>query len=109
MIPVHALVARTPLHHWHADHGARFTDWAGWQTAAVYSSVEREVDAARAGLSLADVSALAKVSLRGPGVPTVVQSLVADGPALSPRAVASVFGDATMACRLTEDHLLLLA
>jgi aminomethyltransferase len=96
------------LHHWHAAHGARFTDWAGWQTVASYSSVEREVAGVRSGLGLADVSALAKVGLRGQGVPAVVQTLVPDDQTLSPRAVASVFGDSTLACRLTQNHLLLL-
>lgn len=50
-------VARTPLHHWHAAHGAHFIDVDGWQVVAAYSSAEPEAAAARAGLGLADISA----------------------------------------------------
>ncbi len=70
-------VARTPLHEWHRARGARF--------------------AARAGFGLADVSAFAKLSLRG-----------AVGASPGPRGVAVLAGDSGLACRLTHDHLLLL-
>jgi glycine cleavage system aminomethyltransferase T len=60
-------VARTPLHHWHQARGARFTARDGWQAVAAYSDAESEAAAARAGLGLADVSALAKTNLRGEG------------------------------------------
>lgn len=101
--------ARTPLHHWHAAHGARFADWDGWQVVAAYSDPEREAAAARTGLGLADISASAKISLRGPGVSSLVSSLVPDSAAIHPRGVACVPGEPALACRLTEDHLLLLA
>jgi len=52
-------LARTPLHHWHAAHGARFEDRHGWQTAIAYAGVKPEVEAARIGLGLADLTALA--------------------------------------------------
>jgi sarcosine oxidase subunit alpha len=93
------------LHHWHATHGARFTDRDGWQVVAAYSEAEREVEGARSGLGLADISSFAKISLRGPAV----ASLVPDSAAPGLRGVASVPGERTWACRLTQDHLLLLA
>jgi sarcosine oxidase subunit alpha len=93
-------VARTPLHHWHAAHGARFTDWDGWQVVAAYSDAATEAAAARAGLGIADISAFAKISLRGPGVASF---------APSPRGVVAVPKGPALACRLTDDHLLLLA
>jgi heterotetrameric sarcosine oxidase gamma subunit len=96
------------LHEWHRAHGARFADQDGWQVVAAYSGAEPEATAARAGLGLADVSAFAKLSLRGPGVPSLVPSLVPDSPALSPRGVAALPGEPALACRLTHDHLLLL-
>jgi sarcosine oxidase subunit alpha len=102
-------VARTPLHHWHTAHGARFAERDGWQVVAAYSSWEPEAAAARAGLGLADVSAFAKVSLRGAGVPSLTQALAPDCAALRPRGVASLSDGSTLACRLTDDHLLLLA
>jgi sarcosine oxidase subunit alpha len=103
-----APVARTPLHHWHATHGAHLAERDGWQVVTAYSAVEREVVAARAGLGLADVSAWAKVSLRGPGVPALVRSQIPGSAAQSPRGVAAIPEEAALACRLTEDHLLLL-
>jgi sarcosine oxidase subunit alpha len=93
-------VARTPLHHWHAAHGARFIDRHGWQVVAAYTTAEREAEAARAGLALADISASAKLSLRGSGVPDFI-------PALLPHRVAAPPGTAALACRLAEDHLLI--
>lgn len=93
-------VARTLLHHWHAAHGARFTDRDGWQVVAAYSDAATEAAAARAGLGVADVSASAKVSLRGPGVASFVPS---------PRGVVALPEGPALACRLTDDHLLLLA
>jgi heterotetrameric sarcosine oxidase gamma subunit len=55
-------VARTPLHHWHAAHGARFIARDGWQVVVAFSDAQREADAARAGLGLADISASADAS-----------------------------------------------
>ncbi len=103
-----APVARTPLHPWHATHGARFVDRDGWQIVGGYSDREREVEAARAGLGLADISAWGKVSLRGSGVPALVRALVPDSADLKPRGVVALPEATALACRLTEDHLLLL-
>jgi heterotetrameric sarcosine oxidase gamma subunit len=102
-------VARTPLHHWRATHGARFTNRDGWQVVAAYADAESEAAAARSGLGLADISASAKVSLRGAGVPSLVGSLLPDSAAQRPLGVAILPGEPALACRLTDDHLLLLA
>jgi heterotetrameric sarcosine oxidase gamma subunit len=102
-------VARTPLHHWHAAHGARFVGRGFWQVVAAYSSAEREADAARTGLGLADISADFKLRLRGPGVPSVVRALIPGGAEPKPRGVARTPNESTLVCRLTEDHVLLLA
>src|SRR5262245_52279261 len=101
---------RTPLHHWHARRGARFLDQGGWQLPAAYAGAGREADAARHGLVLADVSAFAKLGLLGPGVPARARALAGDGPASRPWGVADLGGTGPLlACRLTDDHLLLLA
>jgi sarcosine oxidase subunit alpha len=102
-------VARTPLHHWHAARGARFVGRGCWQVVAAYSSAEREAEAAHTGLALAEISADFKLRLRGPGVPSVVRALLPDGAEPKPRGVARIANDPTLACRLTEDHVLLLA
>jgi heterotetrameric sarcosine oxidase gamma subunit len=101
--------ARSPLHHWHAAQGARFADRDGWQIVTAYSDPQREVEAARHGLGLADISAFAKISLRGLGVKHLVASLSPDGAAQSPGGVISVDSGPALSCRLTKDHLLLLA
>ena len=105
-----APVARTPLHEWHVAHGADMIVHNGWQIARAYAGVEREVEAARTGLAWADVSASSKLSLRGRGIPALVRTWTPDSPALKPLGVARIRGpEPALACRLTEDHLLLLA
>ncbi len=102
--------ARTPLHHWHAAHGARLVDRHGWQVPAVYTDVERETAAARAGLGVTDASAFAKTSLIGPGVAEVVAHLVGHGHATRPCTAAPLHtGGRGLACRLTPESLLMLA
>jgi sarcosine oxidase subunit alpha len=102
------LTARTPLHHWHSAHGAHFTERDGWQIVTAYSDGKHEIESCRTGLGIADVSSLAKISLRGPGLPSLIEGLVPNPALLSPRRVATIL-DNILACRLTEDHLLLLA
>jgi glycine cleavage system aminomethyltransferase T len=110
MATVAAPPARTPLHHWHAAHGARLVDRDGWQVPAVYTDVERETAAARTGLGVADVSAFAKAGLFGPGVTEVVSHLAGEGHAVRPCTAAPLIaGGPGVACRLTADSLLLLA
>jgi aminomethyltransferase len=82
----------------------------GWQVPTSYDSSEKEAAAARAGLGLADVSAGGKVSFGGRGVPALVQNLAPDSPAMKPLGVTWFPGaESTLACRLTEEHLLLLS
>jgi heterotetrameric sarcosine oxidase gamma subunit len=102
-------LCRTPLHHWHAARATRFTDSPEWRLPLVYSTVEREVAAARSGVALADLSAFAKISLLGGGVPALAQALAPESPATKPRSVAVLEPHGpVLACRLTDDHLLLL-
>lgn len=103
-------VARTPLDRWHFAHGARFVEIAGWRTPAVYSDVESELAAARNGVVVADICASAKFSLLGSGVARVCQALTHDLLATQPRGVRTIqLGGSALACRLSDDHLLVLA
>jgi heterotetrameric sarcosine oxidase gamma subunit len=103
-------VARTPLYDWHAAHGARFEVRKGWEMPTVYSSPEGEAEEARRDLGLADISAFAKRSFRGKGVPGVVERMPLDGSAATPRGVARLDApEPALVCRLTADHLLLIA
>jgi glycine cleavage system aminomethyltransferase T len=102
--------ARTPLAQWHAQHGARFDEIESWQVPVVYSSEDRELEAARTGLALADVSFVAKMMLRGPGVADVTPSLTEDILIAKSGRVAPLKADkSVLVCRLHIDQLLLLA
>jgi sarcosine oxidase subunit alpha len=96
-------VHRSPLHHWHLARGARLGNSDGWQVPLAYIDPRDEAEAARTGVGLADVSAFAKWSLRGAGVPALAAALGT----VAPRFVCAV--DAGLACRLTEQCLYLLA
>jgi glycine cleavage system aminomethyltransferase T len=103
-----APTARTPLHAWHAAHGARFADRDGWQVPVAYAGAGDE-SAARTGLAVADISAFATISLLGPGVGTAAHHLLGAGRATRPCTAAPLHvGGPGLACRLTDDHLLLL-
>jgi sarcosine oxidase subunit alpha len=101
-------VARTPLHDWHAAHGARFAHREGWQTVAAYAAPERETEVARAGLGLADISAFAKMSLRGPGASALVASFFPGQVTQPPRWAAVVPATGAISCRLHDEHFLML-
>jgi glycine cleavage system aminomethyltransferase T len=106
---VPAAVARTPFHHWHAAHGARFAEAGGWQVVTNYADPRKEAGAAGTDLSLADISAFPKISLRGQGVPALVPTLAPGRVALSPQEASAPGDRETHLCRLTADHLLWLA
>ena len=96
-------VNRSPFHHWHVARGARLVDSDGWQLPLAYTDPRDEAKAARESVGLADISAFAKLSLRGPGVPALAAALGS----LAPRRVLTM--DTGLACRLTDRCLYLLA
>lgn len=100
-----SLVHRSSLHEWHVAHGARFAESNGWLLPRAYGNPGDEADAARNRVGLADISAQAKWSLRGRGVPAVAVTL---GIA-SPCSVAMLADGSNMACRLTEESLLIFS
>src|SRR6266496_3524294 len=102
--PNTAAALRLPLHHWHVTHGARMIDLDGWQVPASYGG---ECEPSATNLSLVDLSAFAKVSLRGRVVSELARSLLDNTPAAKPLGVTTIAGN-NLACRLADDHLLLL-
>lgn len=103
-------LARTPLLAWHAAHGAQVVESEGWQLPSTYADVEQEQAAARTSLAICDVSAFSKVSLQGQAVPILTWSLAGMGGAMKPQGVSRFMANSAMlACRLAEQHLLLLA
>jgi glycine cleavage system aminomethyltransferase T len=93
---------RSPLHSWHRAHGARMAEIDGWEVAAAYPAIADEHTA-----GLADISSFAKLAFQGRDVAALARSLVGEGPATSPLGVSRL-ANRTLACRLTEDSLLLL-
>src|SRR5947207_8324306 len=102
-------LARLPLAHWHTQHGARFDEINCWQVPAVYTDENSEATAARAALAVADLSSIAKVMLRGPGVAELARVLSGESPTDKPGGVAPLTADkSVLVCRLHGDQLLLL-
>lgn len=61
-----ATLAHTPLHAWHADHGARLVDFAGWSMPVQYSSIVTEHNATRNAAGLFDISHMGRLRFSGP-------------------------------------------
>src|SRR5262245_35809680 len=99
-------LARTPLHNWHAAHGAHFAERGGWLVPLHYGNVEAETRATQGGLAMVDLSPVAKLSLLGRGVATAARALC--GADVEPRRVGKTTGR-FLACRLTGESLLLLS
>ncbi len=57
---------RSPLHEAHADLGARFTDFSGWDMPLQYEGTLSEHRAVRDGVGVFDVTHLGRFSLEGP-------------------------------------------
>jgi glycine hydroxymethyltransferase len=57
---------RTPLHDWHAQHGARMAPFAGWEMPLWYTSIGDEHRAVREAAGLFDVAHMGLVEVKGP-------------------------------------------
>ncbi len=75
--PLFDPVRRTPMHEWHAAHGAVFEPVGQWLRPWYYrrngedmaAAVAREVKSARTSIGILDASTLGKIDLQGPDVP----------------------------------------
>ncbi len=56
---------RTPLRDFHAAHGARLVDFAGWEMPVQYRSILEEHKAVRSAAGLFDVSHMGELDVRG--------------------------------------------
>ena len=57
---------RTPLYDWHAGHGAKIVDFAGWEMPVMYSAIVAEHQATRGGCGLFDISHMGRLRVTGP-------------------------------------------
>src|SRR5436190_6836626 len=60
-----ATLAQTPLHDWHAGHGGRMVDFAGWSMPVQYASIVAEHNATRTAAALFDVSHMGRLRFTG--------------------------------------------
>ncbi len=101
--------ARTPLDHRHFKHAAQLQDCGGWRLPVVYTSAEHEAAVVRDAVGLTDLSALAKLSVRGGQVAALANAFDFGDKLQDPRGVAWLdAGTPCLGCRLTDDSLLFL-
>jgi aminomethyltransferase len=67
---------RTPLRDFHAAHGARLVDFAGWEMPVQYRSILEEHRAVRRTAGLFDVSHMGEVDVQGPEAAKFLNHLV---------------------------------
>src|ERR1043166_4925599 len=63
----------TPLHDWHATHGGRLVDFAGWEMPIQYPTIIDEHTAVRTAAGMFDVSHMGRLSFGGPDALALLQ------------------------------------
>ena len=76
MLSMAGSLARTPLHDWHAQHGAKLVDFAGWAMPIQYGSIVSEHVATRDVVGLFDVSHMGRFCFAGPAAATFLDGLL---------------------------------
>jgi aminomethyltransferase len=71
-----SLLQRTPLYAFHAAHGGRLVDFAGWEMPVQYRSILEEHKAVRRTAGLFDVSHMGEVDVQGPDAGRFLNHLV---------------------------------
>lgn len=69
-------LARTPLSDWHAAHGGRMVDFAGWSMPVQYTSIVSEHHATRTRAGLFDISHMGRLRFDGVGAAAFLDRLV---------------------------------
>jgi glycine cleavage system aminomethyltransferase T len=80
-------IRRTPLHDWHAAHGARFVEAGQWLRPRAYlrpgesfdAAWRREVRAVRGAAGVCDVSTLGKIDVQGPDATAFLDRVYCNG------------------------------
>src|ERR1700722_14111691 len=66
---------RTVLHDWHAAHGARMVDFAGWDMPVQYTTIIDEHSTVRNAAGLFDISHMGRLSFGGPDALALLQKV----------------------------------
>jgi aminomethyltransferase len=69
-------LAQTPLYDWHASHGGRMVDFAGWSMPVQYASIVAEHNATRSAVGLFDVSHMGRFRFAGPASEPLLDRIV---------------------------------
>ena len=69
------MAQRTPLYDWHAAHGARMVDFAGWDMPVQYTTIIEEHQAVRGGCGLFDISHMGRLSFGGSEALALIQQV----------------------------------
>jgi aminomethyltransferase len=69
-------LAHTPLYDWHAAHGGRLVDFAGWEMPVQYGSIVAEHQATRTSAGVFDISHMGRLSLKGVGAEAFLDRIV---------------------------------
>ena len=75
-LPRPTSLRETPLFQWHAAHGGRMVDFAGWNMPVQYASIVDEHLATRSSVGLFDVSHMGRLSVTGPGALDWLESML---------------------------------
>ena len=111
--------SRTVLHGWHASHGGKMVDFAGWSMPVQYrTGIIAEHLATRRGAGLFDVSHMGRYRVTGPGAESfLLATLTNNASGLDPRQAQYTFianesggvvDDAYLYRLAVEDFLLVL-
>jgi len=73
---VTSTLRETPLVGWHAEHGGRMVDFAGWRMPVQYASIVEEHLATRQAAGLFDVSHMGRLAIGGAGAVDWLESLL---------------------------------
>jgi aminomethyltransferase len=71
-----SVLQQTPLFDWHAAHGARMVDFAGWSMPVQYTSIVAEHVATRSAVGLFDVSHMGRFEFEGPDAERFLDRIV---------------------------------
>ena len=67
---------QTPLTRWHAEHGARMVEYAGFEMPVQYEGVLAEHEAVRERVGLFDITHMGEIFVSGPGAAAWLNGLV---------------------------------
>jgi aminomethyltransferase len=69
-------LSQTPLYDWHASHGGRMVEFAGWSMPVQYATIVAEHLATRNAAGLFDISHMGRLRFDGTGAAAFLESLV---------------------------------